>query len=972
MMNLAGHIEEQARAVDRKPTDGQKEAGNYKKGHVKIHGLDISIENPRGSYRSGTDPKTGKPWRAQLPHHYGYIRKTEGSDGDHVDVYLGPHLKSPRVFVIDQYHLTGGKTFDEHKTFIGFGSETQAREAYHRAFSDGRGKDRIGHIETMTVDEFKDWLEGDTTSPVKHRAEGGKVQAEKVLPPDHRLGMKVPKGGSMCANCRFLSSPTTCGNKGFIQWNGGAKLPDPADEYCCDLFEPAKKRADGGRIEMADGGVPAFDPNLPIDAPAGPPPFDPSLPIDNAPDQGALSALGHGAASGATFGFSDELRGVHAAGPEWMPEMVGPVPARMMAGAARLAKNYLMGSDPEALTTYEKSRDEERQAQASAKANHPYYYGAGEIAGSLPAMAALPEAGIARGAGLGANMVRGALVGGEYGALSGTGEGTDLTSRATNAGSGLIGGVIGGAAAPVLGKVAEGAYNRFVQPGVSAVRGWLNPEGEAGRRLAGALQKDQEMIAAGTAKGMSVQEWVAARQAGEPVTLADLGAGNTQALLRSAANTSPEGRAMLEKVIEDRFLGQSERVASDVRGLVAGGANASKTAEDLVADYDRARKPAYLRAYREGDREIMTPEMERIMASPMVVEAMRRAAVSGKDRAVTEGLGAFNPGVTVENGMVNFKPKPNGVPTYPNLQFWDATKRELDDIASSAGRGGEKGKAQVAGDLSRTLRTELDNEVPSYANARGIASQYFGESNALEAGRNLAGKRVDPQAISDVMQKMKPDERDLFREGYASDWANRVINNISDTRDITKAMFNSPNERVRALAVFGPAGMAKIQARMTLETIMDGARKAMGNSTTARQLIEAGLAGGALEGYLSGWDPTRMAEGAAGAAGARKFLGTEMAAGARKIVGKVDSTTARNVARLLTSNNPDDLAQGLRMATQNRKIADGLKNIANRVALSSLTPAAREQAIRITPLLQGAVSARADQEQQQSPRVGNQ
>jgi hypothetical protein len=750
----------------------------------------------------------------------------------------------------------------------------------------------------------------------------------------------------------------------------------------------SQKRAYGGRARMADGGTPVTDPDVLAQLNAPTPVTDPALLAQlNAPatpDQGALHALGHGAASGATFGFSDELAGIHAAAPKMpgtdynIPEFVGPLPVRMMAGAARLASNYLRGNDPEALAAYEKARDTERTAQTEAKAAHPYYYGAGEIAGSIPAMAALPEGGVIRGAGLAADIGRGALVGAEYGGLSGAGEGTDAGSRLENAGAGIAGGVVGGAAAPVAGKVLSAGYDRFIQPGVNAFRGWMNPEAEAGRRLATALQADQQMIAAGTAKGMTPQEWAAARQAGEPVTLADLGAGNTQALLRSAANTSPEGRAMLEKVIEDRFLGQSERVASDVRGLVAGGANAGRTSDDLVAAYDAARKPAYMRAYREGDREIMTPEMERIMGSPMVVEAMRRAAISGKDRAVTQGLGAFNPGVTVENGMVNFKPKPNGVPTYPNLQFWDATKRELDDIASSAARGGEKGKAQVAGDLARTLRTELDNEVPSYADARGIASQYFGESNALEAGRNLAGKRVDPQEISDVMQKMKPDERDLFREGYASDWANRVISNISDTRDITKAMFNSPNERARAMAVFGPAGMAKIQARMTLETIMDGARKAMGNSTTARQLIEAGLAGGALAGYdfYETGSPLHALQaagtGALAGYGFAHFVKPALAASAKKIIGKVDATTARNVARLLTSNDPNDLAQGLRMATQNRKIADGLRRTANLVALSGIVPSAKERAIRITPLLQGPMGASADQKQNQPAGVVNQ
>src|SRR5580704_5600908 len=159
--------------VNTNPTEGQKLAGNYRKAHTRIHGLDISIENPRGSYRSGV--ADGKAWKAKLPAHYGYIRNTEGSDGDHVDCYIGPHLKSPHVFVIDQKDLGSGK-FDEHKCFIGFGSKTQAKEAYHQAFSDGKGKDRIGHIEMLSVPMFKLLLShGNTKKPIK-RASGGSVR----------------------------------------------------------------------------------------------------------------------------------------------------------------------------------------------------------------------------------------------------------------------------------------------------------------------------------------------------------------------------------------------------------------------------------------------------------------------------------------------------------------------------------------------------------------------------------------------------------------------------------------------------------------------------------------------------------------------------------------------------------------------------------------------------------------------------
>ena len=86
----------------------------------------------------------------------------------------------------------------------------------------------------------------------KERAHGGRTEAEAVLPSDHRLGMQVPKGGSMCANCKYLATPQACGNEGFIKWNGEAKLPHPSDEYCCDLYEHGSKqhRATGGKVHV--------------------------------------------------------------------------------------------------------------------------------------------------------------------------------------------------------------------------------------------------------------------------------------------------------------------------------------------------------------------------------------------------------------------------------------------------------------------------------------------------------------------------------------------------------------------------------------------------------------------------------------------------------------------------------------------------------------------------------------------------
>jgi hypothetical protein len=144
--------------VDLNPTEAQKAAGNYRKAHLTLHGLGIAIENPKGSERSGAD-KDGKPWSVKLPAHYGYIKGFIGRDKDHVDVYVGPHTKSERTWVIDQHDADTGK-MDEHKVFLGFSSEAHVRRTYEAAFSDGRAKDRLGSIKEMSIDELKNWLHG--------------------------------------------------------------------------------------------------------------------------------------------------------------------------------------------------------------------------------------------------------------------------------------------------------------------------------------------------------------------------------------------------------------------------------------------------------------------------------------------------------------------------------------------------------------------------------------------------------------------------------------------------------------------------------------------------------------------------------------------------------------------------------------------------------------------------------------------
>lgn len=145
--------EEEAK-VDTNPTEAQKEAGNYKKGHIKVDGLNITIEQPKGSIRRGTDAN-GKQWESEMHNTYGYIRGTESVDGDHIDVYLSDNPTAGNVFVVDQINKDG--SFDEHKVMYGFPDMESAKRAYLSNYEEGwQG---LGSITEVKKEDFKKWID---------------------------------------------------------------------------------------------------------------------------------------------------------------------------------------------------------------------------------------------------------------------------------------------------------------------------------------------------------------------------------------------------------------------------------------------------------------------------------------------------------------------------------------------------------------------------------------------------------------------------------------------------------------------------------------------------------------------------------------------------------------------------------------------------------------------------------------------
>lgn len=153
-LRLKSAIEE----TETNPSDAQKESGNYKKGHIKFGGYDYTIENPKGSTRSGKDAD-GKEWKVTMHDTYGYIRGKFGKDGDHLDMFINDKADLDNwngdVFVVDQVNPDG--SFDEHKVMYGYDSMDDAKKAYLANYSDGwKG---LGNITGVSKDEFDKWLD---------------------------------------------------------------------------------------------------------------------------------------------------------------------------------------------------------------------------------------------------------------------------------------------------------------------------------------------------------------------------------------------------------------------------------------------------------------------------------------------------------------------------------------------------------------------------------------------------------------------------------------------------------------------------------------------------------------------------------------------------------------------------------------------------------------------------------------------
>ena len=408
---------------------------------------------------------------------------------------------------------------------------------------------------------------------------------------------------------------------------------------------------------------------------------------------------------------------------------------------------------------------------------------------------------------------------------------------------------------------------------------------------------------------------------GQPVVAADIGGDATRRLARTASNLSDEAGQTLSGVVNKRFETQGPRITEFLNDLGAG--NSVRTLDNLQEQASAALKPLYKRAYTEGDRPLWTPELERLAGSPDVLSAMKSAVETGKSRAITDGYGAFNPGVKIsDDGLVTFMQGKNGAPAYPNLQYWDYVKRELDDAAKAAGRAGRTEEASRIGSQAKMLRDTLDREVPSYGAARGVAATAFKAEDALEAGAKFASEKGANREYAKTISQMSGPEKKLFTHGFLSELQNK-IGETRDRQNVVNTIFASPAARQRIEMVVGQDQYARVEKFIRAETIMDQLRTAVqGNSTTARQLADmAAIPGLVGAGTFAGSGDLKDAG-----------LAATGAAALRHGSSKINANVMKHVGDLLASEDPQKIRQAISTIKASKPLQETLAPFAGRLS----------------------------------------
>jgi hypothetical protein len=645
-----------------------------------------------------------------------------------------------------------------------------------------------------------------------------------------------------------------------------------------------------------------------------------------------------GTETGFTQRFAPVVHGVEEAGYEAMPDWAKNVfgrdqelfaqrapqhLAKMVTGLSRLGYEHLMPAlgfpVPQYGTeAYERGRQRSVERQEAAEAQWPKTYLGGELGGAL----AGPKYGMLKGGSPWARVGWSALGGGAAGATTEVGKGVSEEKPIGETAAEASKGALTGAGLGVVGGgVLEGG-RKAVQIG----RGLLAPEREAAVRVAESMVSDIEQR--GTA--ISPQEAAVADIAGTPLTTMDWAHEGTRRLARWASNQSPEAANEIAQVVIPRYEQQAARVSGFIDRMF-GGLDRGAEREGIEQAARNANGPAYRRAYAVGANDLtgQSQRIQDLMQIDEVQAAMKAAEKKWRSRATLDGFGG------------NF-------PTEKNLQYWDYVHRELADDARAFARNGRNEDASRIGGLDRMLKDELDTLVPQFAQARRGAYGFFNSENALDAGVDFArNNSVDRmQGAARALSQMSQGDRELFARGFASELISKLRDPAVSANVVNKAFVDSPNAQAALNLALGSTRARQVEALIRVEKIADGARRAMGNSTTMQQFLDTARQSGLLRAGahgIGGMGAVALLEGIEQGHidPYHVIVGGILMAVARAGVHQINERTATKVAELLTSQDPGELSRGLQIVSSSRPIFQALRTLTGaggRTAESELGP----------------------------------
>ncbi len=599
---------------------------------------------------------------------------------------------------------------------------------------------------------------------------------------------------------------------------------------------------------------------------------------------------------------------------------------------------------------YDQTVNDSNAALDTTAAQHPVASTVGDIGGGVTLAGMVPAGGIARGLGIAgkagtmaAKVGEGFAGGLGYGAIAGAGNARGGIGDRIQGGleGALTGGVGGGVAAPVgaaVGALGRAAFGRPLQ----AVNGILSSaETEAARRVTGGLKADLgDPYRAVT--GMEQ-----AQKAGQPIIAADMGE-TSAALADSAAITSPPGRAILTKALDDRAAGRLDRVTSVIESA-APGINAPATRDFLEQAAAKANKPRYNKAYQDGESGVWNEGLRQLTVSDEMQKAIGAATKTGSNKAAVEGFRPpKNPFIAQPDGTLVLQP---GIK--PTLQFWDAVKRNLDSGIGKAKNAGDKPLTADLVKIKQQLVSYLDQAVPSYKQARAGAAAYFGAEDALTAGANFITKpgADDFHGAAKALAQMSGAEKKLFAEGAATTLVSRLRNNPNLVDTI---FLKSPAAKQRIELALGKGAATKLEAVLRLEHLMGLTKYAVkGNSKTAQRLVELGLAGGVglYQGGGNIFDPSAMMSAA---------LTYGALHGSKAAMARIDANVAREVAKLLASQDPKVVKEAIDRVSRSPGLMDALRIGEGKFSRTLVPPLSVRGGSAAASMVPGAIPANAN------------